>query len=51
MDQPALPVYGTEHLLHLKRVNCEGDDDQQVQPVLLRYREGERLENLARVAA
>ena len=43
----ALPVYGAEHLLQFRRTDDESDAD--VLPVLLRYREGEQLEQLGDV--
>ena len=44
LDRLALPIYGTEHLLQLKRVGMDSDD--KVLPVLLRFREGEQLQQL-----
>ena len=45
LSRLTLPVYGTEHLLLFQRTEA-GDDDDRVLPVLLRFREGEQLEQL-----
>ena len=44
LDRLTLPVYGTEHLLQLTRIEEEPVEEQKILSVLLRFREGEQLE-------